>query len=223
MRRPPELAICHPACKQGEEVSSVNAKIIIVKEGKIINQLDISSATDHHPPISITLRRKSAAKFHRVQNQPRLAPPGSPAGFAMGSSGEQRGAGPAEPGGAVPVAGAGSPRHPGNETPGAAARPPFSLLPRAGGPERKETRKRSAEKGSSVLPLPQRKCNSEVLPEPPPPASAWRPHARRVGRGEAGPGFQSLPRWQPRRRSLRAISADSYMGGGQRLRRGIMK
>lgn len=101
----------------------------------------------------------------------------------MGSSGE-----PAPPsGGSRAGVGSGHPPAPGERA--RAARPPFSLLPRAGGPETEETRKRIAEKGCSVLPLPQRKRNSEVLPEPPPPASAWRPHAGRVGRGEAGPGL----------------------------------
>lgn len=217
MRRPPELAICHPACKQGREVSSINAKIIIVKEGG--NNQPARHQLCHRPP---------PTHFHHLKKKisgkvPRGAKPASPLpprGARRGSPWGAAGSRPRRTGWSRAGGGSG---HPGNETPGAAARPPFSLLPRAGGPERKETRKRSAEKGSSVLPLPQRKCNSEVLPEPPPPASARRPHARRVGRGEAGPGLQSLPRRQPRRRSLRAISADSYMGGGQRLRRGIMK
>lgn len=44
---------------------------------KKIKQLGIISATDHNPPISITLRRKSAAKFHGVQSPAGMGPRGA--------------------------------------------------------------------------------------------------------------------------------------------------
>lgn len=103
----------------------------------------------------------------------------SPAGLAgdcAGEAGAGRGAGPAGPGRSAehrPARrrwGAGCPRQQGGtptRSPGEAAAGAALLSPpRAGAPARQHTRKGSAGRRSSVLPLPQRNCNSEVLPEP---------------------------------------------------------
>lgn len=105
MRRPPELAICHPACKQGREVSSVNAKIIIVKEGG--NNQPARHQLCHRPPPTHFhhLKKKISGKVPRGAKPASPLPPGEPGGVRHG---EQRGAGPAEPSGAVPAAGAGT-------------------------------------------------------------------------------------------------------------------
>lgn len=179
-----------------------------------IKQLDISSATDHHPPISTTLRRKSAAKFHRVQNQRGLAPGGARRGWQRGEAGSSRSRGsrPSRAGRSRARGGSGQPRHPGNQT-RQPCRPsrcfPVPVVLRARKPASAAPRRAPP---SSPCPKENatRRCSR----------SRPRRHQRGVPRrGGWGAGRQD----RGSGRSLRAISADSDMRGGQRLRRGIMK
>lgn len=205
---------------QGEEVSPVNVKIIIVKKEKKKSSSSASSlpqtTTHHHHH----LKKKISSKVPQRAKPESLASPsrGSRRGWPWGAAGSR----PRRAGGAVPMLGAGIPRHPGSE-PGQPGRPspcfpvPVVLRPR-------KPASASPRRDAPSSPCPKENATRRCSRSRP------RRHQRGVptpggwGEGRQGRGsLQSLPRRQSRRRSLRAISADSYMGGGQRLRRGIMK